>query len=87
MYIEKLIRLRSINYYIRVEVEYQKNEKNNGIPNLKIVNYKNDYYDGGDFSTLLKEIEKNIHLKKSKFMMKTYLIWQMLYICMIEYHF
>ncbi len=66
MYIEKLIRLRSINYYIRVEVEYQKNEKNNGIPNLKIVNYKNDYYDGGDFSTLLEEIEKNYTFEKAK---------------------
>ena len=65
MYLEKLIRLRSINYYIRVEVEYQKNEKNNGIPNLKFVNYKNDHYDGGDFSTLLEEIEKNYTFEKA----------------------
>ena len=66
MYIEKLIRLRSINYYIRVEVEYQKNEKNNNIPNLKLVKYKSNYYDGGDFSTLLEEIEKNYTFEKTK---------------------
>lgn len=66
MYIEKLIKLRDINYYIRIDVEYQRNEKNNGIPNLKLGNYKNDYYDGGDFSLLLEEIEKNYTFEKAK---------------------
>ncbi len=66
MYIEKLIKLRDINYYIRIDVEYQRNEKNNDIPNLKLGNYKNDHYDGGDFSTLLNEIEKNYTFEKAK---------------------
>ena len=64
MYIEKRVKLRDINYYIRVELEYKRNE--NDIVLLKIKNYKDDYYDGGDFSLLIEEIEKNYTYEKAK---------------------
>ena len=63
MYIEKIIKLNDINYYIRVALKY---EKNNGIPNLKLKNYKNDHYDGGNFSLLLEKIAKNYTFEKAK---------------------
>lgn len=64
MYIEKRVKLRDINYYIRVELEYKRNE--NDVVLLKIKNYKDDYYDGGDFSLLIEEIEKNYTYEKAK---------------------
>ena len=64
MYIEKRVKLRDINYYIRVELEYKRNE--NDIVLLKIKNYKDDYYDGEDFSLLIEKIEKNYTYEKAK---------------------
>ncbi len=58
MYIEKKVKLRDINYYIRAKLNYEKNPKNNGIPNLNLINYKNSHYDGGNFSLLLEKVEK-----------------------------
>ena len=66
MYIEKVIKLNDINYYIRVALKYERNEKNNGIPKLKLKNYKNDHYDGGSFSLLLEKIAKNYTFAKAK---------------------
>lgn len=36
MYIEKKIKLRDINYYVRVELEYRKNENNKFELKLKL---------------------------------------------------
>lgn len=64
MYIEKRIKLKSNIYYIRVDVEYQKGES--GIVTLHIKNYKDDYYDDGDFSILIETIEKSYNDEKAK---------------------
>ena len=65
MYIEKRIKLNDINYYIRVEVEYR---RENTITCLKLKNFYDDYYDGGNFSDLLEKIEKNYtSLKAQKY--------------------
>lgn len=64
MYIEKRVILRDINYYIRVELEYKRDE--DGHVFLRMKNYKDDYYDGGDFSILIEEIEKKYTFEKVK---------------------
>lgn len=64
MYIEKRVKLRDINYYIRVELEYRKDE--NDFVMLRMKNYKDNYYDGGDFSILIEEIEKNYSYEKAQ---------------------
>lgn len=64
MYIEKRVKLRGINYYVRVELEYKR--ENNDLVLLRIKNYKDDYYDGGDFSILLEKIEKNYDFEKAE---------------------
>lgn len=64
MYIEKRVKLRDINYYVRVELEYKR--ENNDLVLLRMKNYKDDYYDGGDFSLLLEEIEKNYTFEKAE---------------------
>lgn len=64
MYIEKRVKLRGVNYYVRVELEYKK--ENNDLVLLRMKNYKDDYYDGGDFSILLEEIEKNYTFEKAE---------------------
>ncbi len=56
MTITKLLKLNNDNYYIMVDVEYK--NKNNMI-NLCLKNYKEDYWDGGDCSILIENIEKN----------------------------
>ena len=66
MYIEKKVKLRDINYYIRVDLNYEKNSKNNDIPNLNLKNYKNNHYDSGSFSLLLEKVEKNYTFEKAK---------------------
>lgn len=64
MYIEKRVKLRGVNYYVRVELEYKK--ENSDLVLLRMKNYKDDYYDGGDFSLLLEEIEKNYTFEKAE---------------------
>ena len=64
MYIEKRVQLRNINYYIRVELEYKR--ENSDFVLLRMKNYKDDYYDGGDFSLLIEEIEKSYSYEKVK---------------------
>ena len=66
MYIEKRVKLGDVNYYIRVELHYEKSTKNNGIPDLKLTNYKNSHYDGGNFSLLLEKLAKNYTSEKAK---------------------
>lgn len=60
MYIEKRIKLNQNYYYIRLELEYQINQN---ISCLRLKNWKDNYWDNGDFSLYIKEIEKNIQLK------------------------
>lgn len=56
MKIEKRINLNNNIYYIVVDVEY----KFDGIiTRLCLKNYKDDYYDSGDFSCLIEKIEKS----------------------------
>lgn len=64
MYIEKRVKLRDINYYIRVELEYKRDENDNIL--LRMKDFKDDYYDGGDFSILIEEIEKNYTYEKAQ---------------------
>lgn len=56
MIIEKRINLNKNIYYITIEVEYK--TKNN-LPILCLKNYKDNYWDGGDCSLLIKKIETN----------------------------
>lgn len=63
MVIEKRIKLRNIIYYIVVNVEYKTKEDN--IVALCIKDYKDSYYDGGDFSILIEEIEKAYDYEKA----------------------
>lgn len=64
MYIEKRIKLRNNIYYVRVDVEYKKGKS--GMVTLHTKNYKDDYYDGGDFSILIETIEKSYSAEKAK---------------------
>lgn len=57
MNIEKKIQLRNVIYYIIVDLEYKKDKY--GIAKLCIKGYKDPYYDGGDFSSLIRKIEEN----------------------------
>ena len=63
MIVEKRLKLRDTIYYVLVEVEYRKNEY--GTVKLCMKNYKDSYYDGGDFSILCKEIEKGYTEEKA----------------------
>ena len=65
MKISKRVKIGNNNYYIIVDVEYKKAE--NKFPSLRIKNYKDDYWDGGDCSILIEEVEKNYTLKKAKY--------------------
>lgn len=63
MYIERKITLKNSIYFIRVELEY----KNiNNITHLCINNYKDDYFDNGDFSNLINLVEKSYTEEKAK---------------------
>lgn len=56
MKIEKRISLNNNIYYVVIDVEY----KFDGvITRLCLKNYKDDYFDSGDFSCLIEKIEKN----------------------------
>lgn len=65
MYIEKKVRLNNNDYYVVVEVEYRNSE--GGQPMLCLKDYVDSYWDGGDFSLLLEELEKNYTPKKAKY--------------------
>ena len=58
MTIEKRIKLKNNIYYVVIDVKYKINEYNN--TQLCINNSKDEYYDGGDFSRLIKKIENNL---------------------------
>lgn len=64
MYIAKRIKINNNIYFINVEVEYKKEQ--NGIVKLCLKNYNDDYYDGGDFSILIENVEKSYNAKKAK---------------------
>ena len=56
MNIRTRVKLGNTNYYISCECEYK---KKGGITQLCLKDYIDDYYDGGDLSLLIKEIEDN----------------------------
>ena len=56
MNIRTRVKLGNTNYYISCECEYKKKD---GITQLCLKDYIDDYYDGGDLSLLIKEIEDN----------------------------
>lgn len=64
MIVEKRVKLRNNIYYIMVSVEYKKDENN--IVKLCINDYKDSYYDGGNFSRLIEKIEKSYDDKKAE---------------------
>lgn len=64
MTIEKKIKLNNDIYYVLVDIEYKKDK--NDITTLKMKNYKDDYYDSGDFSLLIEKIELNYNHEKAK---------------------
>ncbi len=64
MQISKKIKINNNNYYIIVDVEYKKDENN--IPKLCLKNYSDDYWDGGDCSILIEEVEKSHTPEKAK---------------------
>ena len=55
MEIIKRIKLGNNDYYIKCNCEYK---KENDIVRLKLKNYKDDYFDGGDLSKLIERIER-----------------------------
>lgn len=64
MKILKRVNIGHNNYYIIVDLEYIKKEEN--FPILCLKNYKDKYWDGGDCSILIEEIEKNYTFEKAK---------------------
>ena len=65
MLIKNRIKLGNNNYYICCDCEYK---SKNELVELKLKNYKNTYFDGGDLSRLIKKIENNYN----KFTYKKY---------------
>lgn len=65
MYIEKRVKLGNNVYYIRVDLKYEKTV--NDFPSLCIKDYKDSYWDGGDFSILLGKIEKIFTREKADY--------------------
>lgn len=63
MTIEKKIKLKNNIYYLVVEVEYQKDRNN--LTKLRLKNFADAYYDGGDFSLLIEKIENNYEYEKA----------------------
>lgn len=60
MKIEKRIKLKNNYYYVIVDVQYVKDKYGTV---LKLINGMN--YDGGDFTRLLKKVEKSYSYKKA----------------------
>ncbi len=65
MQISKRIKLNNNYYYILVDVKYQKNQA--GVLRLRLKNYKDKYWDEGDCSILIEEVEKSYTLEKAKY--------------------
>ena len=63
MQILKRIKLNNNIYYIIVDLKYKKANWNSI---LCLKNYKDEYWDGGDCSNLIKEVEKNYTQEKAK---------------------
>lgn len=78
MYIEKRVKLQNNIYYIRINVQYKKNSE--GIDMLCLKDYKGDYFDGGDLSTLIEKIEKSYTEEKSKKYSKIGLLGDAIYL-------
>ena len=64
MQILKRIKLNNNIYHIIVDLKYKKSQLE--FPILCLKNYKDDYWDGGDCTNLIKEIEKNYTQEKAK---------------------
>ncbi len=64
MQISKKIKINNNIYYIVIDVEYKKHQNN--FPYLCLKNYKDDYWDGGDCSILIEEVEKGYTKEKAK---------------------
>lgn len=63
MTIEKRIKINSQIYYVVIDLEYK---KCNGSAKLCLKNFKNDYFDGGDLSLLIENIENSCNKKSAK---------------------
>lgn len=57
MKISKKIKINNNIYYIIVDVEYKKHD--GGFPMLCLKDYNDDYWDEGDYSILIEEVEKS----------------------------
>ena len=64
MEISKKIKLNNNIYWIIVEVEYKMHEQ--GFPYLVLNNFKDDYWDSGDFTRLIERVEESYSIDKSK---------------------
>ena len=64
MEISKKIKLNNNTYWIIVEVEYKMHE--HGFPYLVLKNFKDDYWDSGDFTRLIERTEESYSIDKSK---------------------
>lgn len=62
MQILKKIKISNNNYYIIVDLEYK---NKNSFRRLCLRNNKDDYWDEGDCSRLIEEVEKNYTQKKA----------------------
>lgn len=63
MRIEKRIKLENNIYYVVVDVEYKINES--GITTLFLKNYKENYFDNGNFTLLIEKIENNYKFEEA----------------------
>ena len=63
MFIEKKIKLGDSLYFVVVNVCYVKDEF--GIKKLQIKDYKNSYFDSGDFSLLCGFVQKNYTINEA----------------------
>ena len=64
MEISKKIKLNNNTYWIIVEVEYKMHEQ--GFPYLVLKNFKDDYWDSGDFTRLIERTEESYSIDKAK---------------------
>ena len=64
MEISKKIKLNNNTYCIIVEVEYKMHE--HGFPYLVLKNFKDDYWDSGDFTRLIERTEESYSIDKAK---------------------
>lgn len=64
MEISKKIKLNNNIYWIIVDVEYKMHE--HGFPYLVLNNFKDDYWDSGDFTRLIERVEESYCIDKTK---------------------